>query len=57
MEIEVILLGIGFLLSFVLLVLLIVLATQKTDKRPLPRSRIKGDLKKIKEQIKTGKDD
>lgn len=57
MEIEVILLGIGFFLSFVLLVLLIVLATQKTDKRLPPRSRIKGDLKKIKEQIKTSKEE
>ena len=54
MELEVILLGSGFLLSFILLILLVVLALQ--NGRPPQRSKVKTDLKKIKEQINGDKD-
>ena len=47
---EIILLTNGFFLSFLLLVLLIVLSFQKRD-YPKIKSRVREDLKKIKEQI------
>ena len=44
------LLGNGFFLSFVLLILLIALAFSGDKKKP-QKKRVKSDLKKIKEQI------
>lgn len=50
MEVEIILLANGFFLSFLLFVMLLLLASQTSSPRK-KRARIKEDLKKIKAQI------
>ena len=51
MDLTIILLGNGFLLSFILLVLLIILASQNGRSHRKKKGKIKEDLKKIKAQI------
>lgn len=51
MDLTIILLGNGFLLSFILLVLLIILASQNGRSQRKKRGKVKEDIKKIKAQI------
>lgn len=51
MDLAIILLGNGFFLSFILLVLLIILASQNGRSQRKKRGKVKEDIKKIKKQI------